>query len=123
MSSLDQERDHCTDHQNRLEPFAQNDQEGLEERLPVSGRSLLRKIDDRGKSIRDRIARGLRPRDVLSPNGSLEAGEVAFHRRNEAGLLRARRSLERLERDVCIEGAIAGLCRLTVSREIECAVE
>src|ERR1700730_80249 len=106
MTRLDQKCDYRADHENRLEAFAQNYEERLKERFPVSGGRLLGKIDDRGKPVRDCIARALRARDVVSPDGSLEVGEVALHRGDEAGLLRARRSLERLERDVCIEGTI-----------------
>ncbi len=48
---------------------------------------------------------------------------MALHRRYEAGLFRARRSLERLERDVRIEGAITRFGGLAIAREVERTVE
>ena len=122
MTGLDQEGHDRTDDENRLESFAQNDQKRLEKRFPVRGRRL-REIDDRGQSIGNRIARALGAGDVVPLHRSLEVGEVALHRRDQSGLLRARRRLQRLERDVRIECTVARFGSLTLPREVECAVE
>ena len=52
-----------------------------------------------------------------------EVSEVPLHRRDQARLLGARGCLERLERDVRVEGTVARLGRLARARKIERAVE
>ncbi len=122
VSGLEQKCDDCSNDENRLESFAQNDQEGLEERFPA-GRWLLGEIDHRGQAIGDRIAGVFRSRDVVPLHRSLEVGEVSFHGGDEAGLFGARRRLERLERDVCIERAVTSFGGLPGACKVECAVE
>ena len=55
MSGLEQEGDDGADNENRLEAFAQNDEERLEERFPVAGWTLG-EVDDGREAVGDRIA-------------------------------------------------------------------
>src|SRR5215204_3146846 len=108
MAGLEQEGDDRVDDEDRLEAFAQDDQERLQEGSP-SSRRRARQLDDRRQTGRYRIARLLGTTDVARFDRALEVGELPFEVRDKTWALRSRRRLERLERDVRIEGAVPGI--------------
>src|SRR2546423_5746692 len=107
MSGLEQQGDDGADDEDRFETFTQNDEERLKKRFPITGWTLG-EVDDGRQLVGDRIARELGASDVVAFYCSLEVGEVPLHGGDESRFPGARRSLEWLERDVGVEGAIAG---------------
>src|SRR6476620_4896276 len=99
MARLEKKSDDCTDDENRLESFAEDDEEGLEERFPAPRRALS-EVDHRWQAVGDRVARRLGTIDVFALYRALEVGEVSLHGGDEPRLLGARRGLQRLEGDV-----------------------
>ena len=66
-------------------PFAQNDEERLQERAQLA-RRRPREIEDRRQPGADRIARLLRPPNVARLHRAFEVRELALHVRDQSGL-------------------------------------
>ena len=108
VTGLDEERHHGADHQDRLEPFPQDDQQRLQERAPAAGRRARQFLHAR-QTLLDGVHRTLGAAEIAGGDGAPEVREVALERRDRARAARARRRLERLERDVRIERVVVRL--------------
>ena len=109
MSGLEQERHDGADDENRLEAFAQNDEETLQERFRAAARRPRRARRPSACSPRSRRAPARRRADRSPRIGALKSANSRSIDATTPGIARARRRLDRLEREVGVERAIAGV--------------
>jgi hypothetical protein len=114
MPGLEEKRDDGADDENRLEPLAQNDQQTLKERLGrAAGRP--RQLNHFRHVRLQRVQRALGAPQVVRPHRALEVVVQLFHRRDDAGIARPRARLDRLEREIRVERAIARVTHASVA--------
>ena len=115
MPGLQQEGDDGADDEDRLEAFAQDDQERLPERLDAAaGR---RREREHGRHVAfDLRLLVLGGANVVAADRRLEAGVGLLHRRDQTRILRSRSRLDGLEPQVGIGGAVDGIIEKSTSR-------
>ena len=122
MAGLDQERHDRADDEDRLEPFPQDDQEGLQERTPPAAR-WLGELHDLREAQLNGVARSVGNAKIADLDGSLEVGELSLERGNESRVLGPGGRFQRLEGDVRIECAVPGVVHPSAPSVYQCLVD